>query len=114
MLLCLEDIQLEVGITEHLFDLPFHEFGHLTQNSWIRHLWKECWKHNIKLKGTYNKPKLQRENDICLMQQLIGHNSFTKKQIAAINRCRIYMQALTLSDIANGTGSFVTKMHMKE
>ena len=110
LLLCLEDIQLEVGITEHLFDLPFHEYGHLTQNSWIRHLWKECWKHNIKLKGTYNKPKLQRENDICLMQQLIGHNNFTKKQIAAINRCRIYLQALTLSDIANGTGSFVTKM----
>ena len=114
MLLCLEDIKLEVIVIDRLFYLPFHEFGHLVQNSWIRHMWKDCWKKNIKLKGKYNKPKLQRENGICLMQQLIGHSNFIKAQIASINRCRIYMQVLTLSDIANGTGSFVTKMTYEE
>ena len=43
------------------------------------------------------------------MQHLVEHNNFTKPQIAAINRCRIYMRAITLTDISNGTGSFVTR-----
>ena len=106
---CMESIQLEIGVLEVLFEYPFSDYGHLTQCSWIRHLWKMYDKYNIRMKGDYIRPQLTREHDECLMEKLIYESTFTKSQIAAINRCRIYLQVLTTADIANGNGTFITK-----
>ena len=107
--LCMESIQLELDVLEVLFEYPYSEYGHLIQRSWIRHLWQMCDKYHIRLKGDYTRPKKTREYDECLMKKLIFESNFTKLQIEAINRCRIYMQVVTLADIANGSGTFVTK-----
>ena len=107
--LCLEEIQLELGLMHNFFTTPYNKFGHLTQRSWIRHLWESCSKHNITLRGKYAMPVLQREHDIGLMDTLISSRTFSKQQEAAINRCRIYLQAVTLSDIVDGAGLSVSK-----
>ena len=67
-------------------------------------------KHGIYLKGEYVRPKLLRENDVCLMESLVEFEYFTKKQMEAINRCRIYLQVVTLADITNGSGSFISRL----
>ena len=107
--LCLEEIQLELGLLHNLFETPFHKFGHLTQFSWLRHLWEMCSKYKITLRGKYSTPTLQREHDIGLMDTLISSRTFSKHQEAAINRCRIYLQVVTLSDIVDGSGLSISK-----
>ena len=59
ILLTIEDIHLEVGVVDHLFDLPYQDFGYLPQCSWIRHLWKTCHKHRLSLRGEYVRSKLR-------------------------------------------------------
>ena len=107
--MCLEDIQLETGLIGNIFDYEYSKFGFLTQPSWLRHLWHECDKHGIALNGKYAQPQLTRENDFCLMERLCNSNHFTKQQILIINRCRIYLQVITLADISDSSGGFVTE-----
>ena len=107
--MCLEDIQLETGLIGNIFDYEYSKFGFLTQPSWLQHLWHECDKHEIALHGKYAQPQLTRENDFCLMERLCNSNHFTKQQILIINRCRIYLQVITLADISDSSGGFVTE-----
>ena len=64
----------KIGLTASMFEYEYPKFGFLTQPSWIRHLWQECDKHNIALKGTYSIPTLKRSNDFCLMEHICQSN----------------------------------------
>ena len=107
--MCMEDIQLETGLVNNLFEYEYAKYGALTQRTWIRHLWQDCDKHNILLQGKYERPKLSRENDFCLMERLCMSNHFNKQQIQIINRCRLYMKVITMTDITDSSGGFVTE-----
>ena len=100
----LEAAQLEIGIGRSIFLLPYEEFGYLLTDCWIKHLWKYSNQTNIQILDFHTKfPSLQRENDLFLME--IFHNEgYKKKKMKNINRCRQYLQVLTLSDVMNGYG----------
>ena len=50
-------------------------------------------------------PEIQRVNDSYIMDHILERGSFTKRQIKRINYCRLYLQAVTVSDIATATGA---------
>ena len=50
-------------------------------------------------------PQLERVNDLCLMDVL---TTPSKTDMIRINRCRIFLQATTLSDITNADGTRIT------
>jgi hypothetical protein len=47
---------------------------------------------------------IQRNNDIYIMDTVLVSDLFTAAQICRINYCRLYLQAITLSDICDDAG----------
>ena len=50
-------------------------------------------------------PPLQRERDFYLMDDLLSSGDFNDKQLFAVNYCRVYLQVVTLSDMAMADGT---------
>ena len=102
----LEYINLEIGSDKLIFDLNFNKWHYLLHDCWLKVLWKFCAESNIQLKGSYKTLQKQRINDVCLMDTLVhdNQNFFTKADIIRINRCRIYLQVIFLSDLAISNG----------
>ena len=58
----------------------------------------------IRLDHTY-VPSLQRVNDDYIMDIVLNSNQFDADEIRQINYCRLFLQAITISDIATATGT---------
>ena len=67
---------------------------------------------SLELDDSYVLP-LQRENDFYLMDRIITEGTFTDSQLTLINYCRLYLQAITLSDITTLNGSRLDKHKLK-
>jgi hypothetical protein len=50
-------------------------------------------------------PPTQRAQDVYIMDMVLTSDNFTPKEICLLNYCKLYLQAVTLSDLclANGT-----------
>ena len=57
----------------------------------------------LRLNTTY-VPEIQRVNDSYIMDHVLERGSFTRRQIQKINYCRLYLQAVTVSDISIASG----------
>lgn len=101
----MESTQLEVGIGQSIFQLDFQKYGLLLTDCWLKHLWSFTQSNNIILIDRFtNFPTPQRENDVFLMEVMV-HEGFSKTKLLQINRCRLYLGVLTVSDIMNGYGN---------
>lgn len=111
----LELCNIEVGSGSHLFHLSYKEYSPLLTDCWMKSTWQFIDRYNIDFFGPYSKPALQRIHDEFLMERLITHfrTYFTPKEIRTINKCRIYLQVLTLADIYDSGGRNVCK-HIRE
>ena len=101
----IEAASIEIGIGRNLFELNYDLYSHLLTDCWIKNIWKYSHEHNIVIKeNTTIKPFLRRENDLFLMELFTDHG-FTKTELQHINRCRLFVQAMTVSDIFDGYGN---------
>jgi hypothetical protein len=50
-------------------------------------------------------PEIQRVNDSFIMDHVLERGNFSSKDIQRINYCRLYYQAVTVSDISNASGT---------
>ena len=83
-------------------------YGHLLTDCWLKHVWNFIQRHNIILiDRVTNFPTPQQENDVFLME-VFAHENYSHSKLAKINRCRLYLGVLTLSDIMNGYGNGLT------
>lgn len=107
----LEAANLELGSGKHLFELDYSTWAFLLTDCWMKNLWEFCDKNDISLRGQYAKPNLPRQHDEFIMEALLSRyrDIFSRSEILAINRCRLYMQVVSLSDIATGDGTRITK-----
>ena len=115
--LLLEAMHLQMGTNKHIFSLDYQKYQCLCEIGWITHLWEMTWKNRVEIEGYYEKPMISRENDYSLMDKLIEKDIHTEEDLKKINRCRMYLQAQNLSDIANGHGnriSTITLQHVKD
>ena len=106
---CLESASLEIGVGGNIFSLDFDLYGHLLTDCWVKVLWEFCWRHNISMLGEYSWPTLSRVHDRFLMQMLVEDENtlFTRGEIRLLNRCRLYLNVMSLSDIGSGDGKKV-------
>ena len=110
----LESAQLEIGIGRSIFQLDFQRYGMLLTDCWVKHLWLFTQTNNIIiLDRTTNFPTPQREHDVFLME-VMAHEGFSKKKLLQINRCRLYLGVLTVSDVMNGYGNGFTSSYKCE
>ena len=103
----LEWAMIHVGIgNANIFDVDFSSFGHLLPRTWIKSLWQFVHEYGIKMPPYEHIIKHKREHDIFLMEAF-HQAGFNKRELTRLNRCRLYLQVETLSDITDGTGDMI-------
>jgi len=75
--------------------------------SWFTLLWKFLHKLQLKLHITQAwLPPIPNGNDINLMDYSLSRGH-TPNQLQSLNRCRVYLQALSLSDLVSADGNCI-------
>jgi hypothetical protein len=101
-----EITKIHIGHRGNIFTLDYHMLGSLSPPSWISHLWHFCHTSKIRVVETITpNVALSRVNDCFLMEAIASSRYFTKNELCHINRCRLYLKVMTLSDIVNGNGT---------
>ena len=101
---------MESGIVgRNLFNLDYAKFGILLSTRWIKSLWKFSSEYDITITDRiHSYPQISRENDVFLMEAFEAQGFSPQKLQMLLNKCRIYLQALTLSDLMSCKGDTFT------
>ena len=105
----LEGHQLDIGIGNKILDSDYTKYHFLTTDSIITHTWKLLHMTDFKLLTHHDVPQLLRINDSFLMKEIIDSTDYSIAELCSINKCCMYLQVVTISDITEGTGSIVTE-----
>jgi hypothetical protein len=97
-----EYMEIEAGIDRPIFMAEYSEYAHLVTDCLLKATWEYASHNRIEIM-TPVSITLQRTNDQFIIPALTSHVSTTEPQ--RINKCRLYLQAITLADIVSGDGS---------
>ena len=100
-----ESMKLEVGLTGPLFELDVIPTWINTPNLWVMHTLKFCIEYDIKFKETGKNIQAKRIGDKTIMH-LAQQLHIQDNALKAINRCRMYLNVTTVSDIVTGDGQY--------
>ena len=99
----LECLQLEIGCVGNPLREKFSSTGHLAADSWWKSVWERsnCFRFEFLL--DYPTLPLPREND-CTLVQLFIDEKVPQTELRILNRCRLALRAIFLSDISSACG----------
>jgi hypothetical protein len=97
-----EQLRLEIGIPGFLTSSSFQEFKVMITPSWLTNLWDFLQRFGIELHDQAGQLLPQRTNDKFLMAEFRKH--FRGLELKQLNECRMFLQAVTLSDIVSVNG----------
>ena len=106
----IESFKLDLGVTGPLFSEKYDVYGHMVTDCWVKHLWRFLFEHDIEVDEDTMGGEALRDGDMMLgdiFAQACYQETITKRKWAAANRCRLYLQALSVADIATGGGNTV-------
>jgi hypothetical protein len=101
-----EQLRLEIGIPGFLTSSSFQEFKVLITPSWLTDLWDFLQRFGIELHDQAGQLLPQRTNDKFLMADFRKH--FRGLELKQLNECRMFLHAVTLSDIVSANGQEIT------
>ena len=106
-----QEHQLESGRSSTLYDTPYDEIADFLTPSWVTSTLEFVSEAQIRVEGDLPTLHKWRERDVHLMdafRETPGHTISTD-DLKAANRCRMYLRAVTQSDIADGEGKGILK-----
>ena len=114
LITALEQHQLAIGQITPLFTLPYDDFHHLTDPSWITSTWQFVSKFHIQLRND-DMPSLSlsREGDQPIMSAVMETSSLSIADQISFNRVRCFLQVITMADIATGCGTKIRNAYME-
>lgn len=95
--------KLEVGLGGSLFEQDLLVLRCCLTKMWWTHVWHFLLEKRIRLVERTPNLLPQRENDAFLMEAFIAAG-YRGSDLAALNRCRMFLCAVTLLDIVSGDG----------
>ena len=98
-----EALKLETGSPDSLFSTDFALFGPLATSSWCTHTWQFLSENDILVEEDTPNLQPRRDHDEFLIPAFLAAGVKGKRLLQA-NRCRLYLQATSLADIASGDG----------
>ena len=106
-----QEHQLEIGRSTMIYEIPYKEIEGFLTPSWVTNTLEFVDKVGLRIEGEL--PELQgwREGDAHLMdvfRKTPGH-AILEEDLVAANKCRMYIRAVTQSDIADGEGKSILK-----
>ena len=106
MYIALQYMQQSIGCEQEFYELDYDKYEHFLPHSWLKHLCEYTSSRGISFELTKKVGfKKQRKHDQFLMD-IIKHY-FTKTQLIQINKIRIHLKILRLSDITDVSGKYV-------
>ena len=102
-----EQMRLEAGLSGWFTDHDFATHESLITDSWIKTVWKFADRFQIKIHDSEAQLSLLRANDQFLMDAFV-RAGFRGADLLQLNICRMFLHAVTLSDIATVSGSEIT------
>ena len=103
---CVQRHHLESGSGKPIFETSYQHRGDYSTKTWARQTWKFLSDFDIRIEADQKVPTLQREDDVFLMEAFIAAGLPTSI-LRKANRCRLFLKAMTLADIASGDGRTV-------
>ena len=103
----LELLKLDIGIGGNIFSHTHSRYEPFLTPCWVTNVWKMINEFKLSVEDKSASPPLRRENDKYIMQE-ITKTETSKTSLRRINRCRLYLRVITLSDIATGDGKQIT------
>jgi hypothetical protein len=103
-----EALKMELGLNGPLFQHSPTVWHDVVTPSWVRFTWKFLHHYDICVRDDLPDFPMMRENDTLLMANF-GRMLFPAMVLAKINRCRIFLQAVTIADITDGSGNKITE-----
>jgi hypothetical protein len=100
-------LSLELRLGGSFDNWNYTAFATLSTSSWIKSIWQFCHEHNIQFHDPCPKLLLSRSNDHYLMQ-LFATYGYRKKDLQQLNECRMYLNAITVSDLTSAGGHSLT------
>ena len=101
----LEQLRIEIGDNEPILSARFHEkSGSLLTKSFVRSTAEFMIEQNVSLQDDTPIIPLLRENDECIMTVFRKSLNASDATLQLLNKCRIYLEAFTVSDITTGDG----------
>ena len=105
----LENLRLELGCNIPILASDYDKYEDLIlTESWIQHTWRFMSQYDMQVYDDTRQIPTAREFDEVIMDTFI-EAGITGTRLYRANRCRIFLQALTLADITTGDGIFITK-----
>ena len=100
---------LEIGTRHKLLEQKYEDVKGLLTTSWLKHTLEFITKNKIQIQHTQDHLQLWREGDSCIMDDIFSHRgtNISTDDITRANRCRMYLKAVTKSDISNGRGTAI-------
>ena len=96
-------LQLQIGHHKNPLSLDFDTWGHLAPLSWTKMLWRSLRHYQVGIHIKYDDIPYPRGKDQLVMEVIMASMS-SKAAVQSLNRCRCYLGALFLSDIATADG----------
>lgn len=106
MFIALQYMQQSIGCEREFYDLDYTTYEQYLPPSWMKHLCEYIHSRGVSFELTKKigfKP--QRMHDQFLMDILTPH--FTKSQLLHINKVRLHLKVLRLSDVTDVTGKYI-------
>ena len=112
LLITMDTLQLHLGFPQPPFTYPYSLIEQYVETSWVTTTWMflHGLQGKVALIGLWVLP-LDRVDDNILMPAvfaLLNTPILSKADILKFNRCQLYLQVLTLSDLVDNSGRSIT------
>jgi len=107
ILISLSYLQLLSGSATPILQREYKQYQQWVENSWLTSLW--AFLSKVKYKVVVHQewlPSKPRANDISLMDQFMALG-YKANQLLSLNRCRLYLQVIYLSDLVSADGKLI-------
>ena len=102
---------IHIGIGRNIFSLDYDLYGDLLPHTWVKNVWAFASKHDITLPSPSSLLDLHRQGDVFLMEEF-ANAGFTMTDLKKLNRCRIYLRVVRLSDIVTNNGKYIKDAYL--
>jgi hypothetical protein len=102
----LEALQLEIGCIGSPFAENYDELHLLATACWTKSLWERLHYYKFRIHLDYKPLPLPRKCN-SLVVPLLWDAGYRGQQLQALNRCRLALRVIFLSDIATACGRFL-------
>lgn len=107
----LELIHLTLGTSTWLFSIPLQPYRSLPEPTWMVLTWEFLSLSKLQIHAPHSHLLPSRENDSFIMEAF-AYLNLGQTDFICLNRCRLYLQVITLSDITDAGGRTIPTMYM--